>query len=198
MLRLLAILSPLVCVPALLPAAPVPPGADKPVYYFPTRVGPKWVYERKGGDEKDYGEIVTKSEEKDGRFVVTVKSTSADFVDNDSTATTQYVVSKDGVFCAWLAHNLGGGPEKYDPPYCLLKLPHKDGNAWENEKDKVFCRKHVAKKIETVKVPAGTFEAIRVETGKDIVWWYAPDVGVVKKEYGKVTSEMKSFELPKK
>jgi hypothetical protein len=199
-MRLLAILVPFVCVPLLLPAAPasraapVPRAADKPVYYFPTRVGTKWVYDEKGGHEECYGKIVTASEEKDGRLIVTVKTTSADFAEDLSIA--QYAVSKDGLFA--IAYNLNAEEPlvKHDEPYLLLKLPHKDGNTWENETDKLFRRKPVAKKVETVKVPAGTFEAIRVEAG-EIVNWYAPGVGLVKHEWGRVSVTMKSFELPK-
>ena len=55
---------------------------------------------------------------------------------------------------------------------CVLKLPHKDGNSWKNEPHS----KHVytAKKVETVKVPAGTFEAIRVESGHEHVTMLRP------------------------
>jgi len=200
MLRLLAISILLACVPALLPAAPVPPAADKPVYHFPTRVGTRWVYSATcKGDE--YGEVVTHSEVKDGRFLVTVKTTSVDFVDHDSTTITQYAVSKDGVF------EVAGGLESedskqtYDVPYCELKLPHKDGNTWRNNTHKPI-RVLVARKVETVKVPAGTFEAICVEIGDQkedkIVIWYAPSVGIVKRDYNDIHLEMKSFELPKK
>lgn len=195
MRRLLAILISFGCVPVLLPAAPVPRAADKPVYYFPTQVGTKWVYDKKGGDEKGHGEIVTKSEEKDGRFLVTVKTMSVDFTEENSSA--QYAVSKDGVFTVWIQFG-AFLPEKYDPPYCLLTLPHKDGNTWENKIDKALGQKHVAKKIETVKVPAGAFEAIRIESSKDMVTWYAPDVGAVKQDHGSVTVEIKSIEIPKK
>lgn len=189
MRRLLAILIPFVCGPALVPAAPVPPGADKPVYYFPTRVGTKWVYDKTGGE--GFGKVVTESEEKDGRFLVTVKG---DVKENPWAS--QYAVSKDGVFK--VAHKLNNDDpfEKYDPPSCLLKLPHKDGNTWETETDKLFRRKSVAKKVETVKVPAGTFEAIRVEGG-GVTTWYAPEVGLVK-QYDGTFLELKSFEIPKK
>lgn len=200
-MRLLALLVPFVCVPLLLPAAPasraapVPRAADKPVYHFPTQVGTKWASELRGpGGDFDIEEVVTKSEEKDGQILITVEVKVA----GDPPTISQYAVSKDGVFRLGFTHNLGGPPVKCDPPYCHLKLPHKDGNTWENEDDKAFRRKHVAKKVETVKVPAGTFEAIRVETGKDIVSWFAPDVGLVKQDYGNDHLEMKSFEAPKK
>jgi hypothetical protein len=193
MSRLLAILIPFVCVPALAPAAPAPPAADKPVYYFPTRVGTKWVYERskEGEESRTFGKVVTESEEKDGRFLVTVKG---DLKENPWAS--QYAVSKDGVFMVAHKFNNDDPYKMWDPPECLLKLPHKDGNTWETETDKLFRRKHVAKKIETIKVPAGTFEAIRVEAG-GVTSWYAPEIGLVK-QYDGTFLELKSFELPKK
>src|SRR5215471_14922346 len=127
MLRLLAITFALACVPALLPAAPAPPGADKPIYYFPTRVGTKWVYDAKRKGDA-YGEVVSESEEKDGRFLVTVKATSVDFVDDRSTTIYQYAVSKDGVFEVAIFLESEADRKKHTVPYCVLKLPHKDGN----------------------------------------------------------------------
>ena len=184
--RLLAFVAPLVLVPALLPAAPVPPGAGKPVYYFPTQVGTKWVYDAK--HEADVcGKIVTASEEKDGRFLVTVKATNVDFVDDETVSIAQYSVSKDGVFVVADFLENKENEKRYDPPHCLLKLPHKDGNSWEN---KLYNKTvYVAKKVETVKVPAGTFEAIRVEVDADLVTWYAPGVGIVKYQHNAIDQE---------
>jgi hypothetical protein len=192
--RLLAIAILSACAPALLPAAPVPLDAGKPVYYFPTQVGTKWVYDAKR-EVDAHGEVVTASEEKDGRLLVSVKTTDLNFADHDSTTITQYAVSKDGVFEVAYFLEDKERVQKYDPPYCWLKLPHKDGNSWKDEPHS----KHVfvAKKVETVKVPAGTFEAIRVEVDTGAVSWYAPGVGIVKHQYNAIDKELKSFKLPK-
>ena len=59
--RVLAIAVLFVGAGGLLPAAPVPPDAGKPPFYYPTRIGTKWTYQEKGGTE--HGEIITASTE---------------------------------------------------------------------------------------------------------------------------------------
>jgi len=174
----------------VLSAAPVPRDGEKQ-YYSPTRVGTKWVYDLRDGE--GYAQIVTKSEEKNGRYFVTVKFTAADFQDGPSTTISQYEVAKDGIF--GVAHGLEDPDTRtvFDPPYCILKLPHKVGEKWPGNPG---GPPRVTGKVETVKVPAGTFEAIRTEMGND-VWWYAPVVGCVKYRIGDRHYEMKSFTLPK-
>ena len=104
-----------------------------PQYYFPTVVGTKWTYDDSINREGGYGEVITKSEKKDGRFIVTVKSTSLDWVDSDATTIAQYIVSKDGVFLS--AELLESDDHKafHDPPICLLKLPFKKGDKWDRD-----------------------------------------------------------------
>jgi hypothetical protein len=89
---------------------------------------------------------------------------------------------------------VGTGVADWNPPLCLVKLPHKDGGKWEatvTEKDKKTGVERITKyKLaafgpEEVKVPAGTFMCIRVEEENDGVnrestSWYAPGVGLVK------------------
>jgi hypothetical protein len=88
-------------------------------------------------------------------------------------------------------HVVGSAVADWDPPQCLLKLPHKDGQRWESavtmtEKKGGFKSttryKMAAFGPEEVKVPAGTFACIRVEEENDrtCTTWYAPGVGVVK------------------
>ena len=85
---------------------------------------------------------------------------------------------------------------EYKPPYCLLKLPHKVGDKWGGDKE-TGEPMTVAGKVEAVKVPAGTFEAIRVDQGPLTSSWYAPGVGLVKYDYNGNKQELKSFTLPK-
>lgn len=179
-------------------SAPVPPGTAEPPLYFPVTVGTKWVYNEaiNGTSQEGYAEVITASEKKNNSYIVTVKSTSVNFVDSDETTISQYIISPDGVFSlAW-----GLESEKtrvdYDPPSCLLKYPFKVGDKWRDEKDKKEPFR-VVKKIETVKVPAGTFEAVRIDVGSNHSLWYAPGKGVVKMHRGDTVNEMKSFTLPK-
>jgi hypothetical protein len=45
------------CIPTAAPHAPVPPDAGKSPYYFPTRVGTKWVIVIAGRDTPMTGEM---------------------------------------------------------------------------------------------------------------------------------------------
>jgi hypothetical protein len=77
-------------------------------------------------------------------------------------------------------------------PVPLLKLPAKAGDSWTVERQipadgGVATFTYTVGKVEEVKVPAGTFQAIRVEERTDptvlrmrATRWYAPGVGLVK------------------
>src|SRR5262245_19890982 len=128
MTRFLVLVVPFVMIAGLLPAAPVPPDGGKQQYYFPTRVGTKWVYEENGGE--GHGESVTESVEKNGRYLVTVKATSVDFKDGPSTTIWRYEVAHDGVFLVEEGLESAVTRLEHNPPFCLLKLPHKVGEKW--------------------------------------------------------------------
>src|SRR5690348_4862763 len=101
MSRLLAMMAVFLLV-ALAPAAPVPKGAGKPVLYFPVKVGAKWVY-RTGyptGDEEETREV-TRVVEKDGEFVVSVRS------DDINKRLPDTTVSERGLFFDGLVSNGG-------------------------------------------------------------------------------------------
>jgi hypothetical protein len=180
---------------SLLPAAPVPRDAGKQ-FYFPTQVGTKLLYDF-GPAHGPYLEVVTESEERDGRYRVTVKRTNPEEKDDEGASRTLYEVSGDGVFVLAYYLELGADRLTCEPPYCLLKLPHKVGEKWGgNLKDKE--PEMVAGKVETVKVPAGTFEAIRVDQGPKSTYWYAPGLGCVKCQINDSLLELRSVTLPKK
>src|SRR5262249_24704963 len=79
-----------------------------------------------------------------------------------------------------------------------LKVPHKDGQSWEVDEIEETLTAHGP---EEVKVPAGTYQAIRVEHRKKgdpkseplRTFWYAPRVGNVKVVKGDFIITMKSF-----
>jgi hypothetical protein len=150
------------------PAAPPP----KETLYFPTKLGAKWVYVSAGG--KKEVRSVTAVADKDGAKVVTVSVNGE---------TRKYQVSEDGVFL------VAYGKDKYDPPECLLKLPHADGAKWDLVPQKFGPQAGTFEAFgpERIEVPAGKYSAIRVESFAGIPnvgffekTWYAKGVGVVK------------------
>ncbi|AWM37875.1 hypothetical protein C1280_13285 [Gemmata obscuriglobus] len=181
---------PLIVLGLALPttAAPVPKDAGKNLIYFPTVVGAKWVYEdERGGEEA----VEVSAVEKDGdELVVSRKG-----VDGTSTRYTQMIVSTKGLRQPKDAFN-----DKPEPVW-VLKCGLRAGESWETPSGK-----RTLHEAEEVKVPAGTFKALRVvvESGTEtLTSWYAPGVGEVKrtqKRCGTVTviRSLKSFTPGKK
>ncbi len=179
MARLLTIVSSLALLAAVAPGAPVP-GDKKEPAYFPTAVGAKAEYEHDSGTQT---RTVTAVEDKDGAKLVTVEidRTFADGLRDRYTTTTR--VAADGVYY------VGDSLFDRDGPLLLLKLPHRDGATWQVDSavrlkwetskstDRYSCK---AFGPEEVRVPAGTFKAIRVEQRGNMTVWYAPSVGEVK------------------
>src|SRR4051812_37098401 len=94
-------------------AAPVPRGADRPVLYFPTKVGTKWVYRGTSAAMTwEVTQVVTAVNDEGGAKVVTVEVRP-----NGTTADAYRVaVSGAGVF------KLGGHGTEFERPSCTLKL----------------------------------------------------------------------------
>lgn len=173
-------------------AAPVPKAPPAP--YHPTIVGTKWVM-ASGKGRVEYA--VTAAEEKNGETVV---SFEADSGDGFGKGTDTRVVSKDGVF------SVG----KADERTTFLKLPLAKGSKWVADKqqgpgrDQEWACEAVG--TETVKVPAGEFQAVRVDTKVTLngavqhtmTFWYAAGYGVVKKNLNGTEWVMESFEAGKK
>jgi hypothetical protein len=162
------------------------------VLYYPTHVGDTLVYESntaKGGKATELTEIVDSVEEKDGVFTVqTVR-----LLNDVKRPATKMQVSDKGI------SRVASLNKELTTPMIMLKLPAKAGEKWENKSDGAIA-KYDLKMIgeEEVKVPAGTYKAIRVETtydfggvggaappaalagGVKITHWFAPGVGLVK------------------
>jgi hypothetical protein len=177
-----AIIAPLA---ALAPAAPVPKAADKPpVYYYPTAVGSKLVYNEPG---KEVTYVVTKVEERDKgktKLVTTAR------VEKDRNVPHKTIaVSAAGVAVVWAA-----GWE-LDEPVWSLRFMAGPQQAWIGD---LGYEVRVGG-TERVEVPAGAFEAVRVDGRADIMGmgfaggrlrgrdlnprlhcWYAPGIGLVK------------------
>ncbi len=196
MYRFLAVLLVPVVVAAVAPAAPVPKLAGKgETRYYPTTLGAKWVYTDASGDDVL---VISKVEEVKGAKVVTVER-----VEGEKRFPFEKVrVSEGGV--ARVAIPQG----EFDPPLVLLSVPFKVGDAWtyrgagagtlaQQRTSAVFGS-------EKVTVPAGTFDAVRVDAEYTIAFgqatvkhscsfWYAPGVGLVKMKDGNAERVLKSF-----
>lgn len=178
-----------------LSAAPVPKEQPKPTLYFPTVVGTKLVHQDLKGN--DHTRVVTAVKQKPGEraWLVTVGGLDAK---GKIAVTDTWEVSEKGVFYLDTF-------DKQKPDWrCRLKLPAVSGEKWDpnlgTDLEGEVHRRTL--KPRRIKVPAGEFEAIGVESwwGKEIIstCWYAAEVGMVKSEVGSgddaVTwMELKSF-----
>jgi hypothetical protein len=154
---------------AVAQAAPAPKTKDS--VYFPTKEGDTRVYEIRVGEkvEGGYTDVVTKVEKKDDAVHVTITRERA--------GTTPFVttisVTNEGLF------RVAIDGEKLEKPIPLLKMPAKVGTKWELDGG----TKYAVTKEEEVEVPAGKFQAIRVESGagtSKTTLWFAPGVGLIK------------------
>jgi hypothetical protein len=181
---------------------PVAKPADKQPDYFPSRVGDKWVYVYVDGPEKTKGVestwTVLAVEEKSG--VKTVHLGQLYSIDGKFHEDHDLELSAKGILQTRSPRVIGIPRKKYDSPRVDLKLPHKEGQTWDNDDLKETLTAHGP---EEVKVLAGTYQAIRVEhrkkgdTKSEVfrTEWFAPRVGVVKIKIntGSIAIEMKSF-----
>src|SRR5262245_59338414 len=150
-------------------AAPAPKA--KEWVYFPTREGDTRVYESRSGEkvEGGYTDVVTKVEKKDEAVHVTItreRPGAAAFI-------TTIAVTSEGVF------RVAIDGEKLEKPIPLLRMPAKVGTKWELDGG----AKYAVTKEEEVEVPAGKYQAIRVELASGeskTTLWFAPGVGLIK------------------
>jgi hypothetical protein len=156
----------------------------EPEFYYPTKVGTSWGYRGKDGNELKY--VVTAVGDKDRAKIVTVDRMNAD---GKVEMTSRVKVTEDNVFD--LQEEVAIPVPRY-----RFKLPAKKGDVFEKNgiypggvpvkwKDEVGGK-------ERIKVPAGTFDAVRIKetmminnagdlvvVGSDTSW-YAPGVGIVR------------------
>lgn len=183
----------LVTLVVLAPAVAAPVPKALPPVYHPTTVGTKWVMT---SSKHRMTYTVTASEEKDGETLVVIES---EVEGQSGKGEDRRVVSKAGVF----------GTGEPDKRVAFLKLPAKKGDRWVIEGHGAPGRDEwagVAGEVEKVKVPAGEFDALRVDTevlsgGKvtgRMTFWYATGCGVVKKDVNGDVWVMESFEKGKR
>lgn len=172
-------------------AAPLPKDAPKELY-FPTTKGAKLVY--KTGDAEEV-EVITSVELKDGETIVTV--------------CRELEGGKEAPYCKLSASADGlrlleaGNGAKYDPPLLVLRAPAKAGEKWDVDSSlrggEVKGSRTVVG-MEKVVVPAGTFDAVKVEAAytnggeqRQGTYWYVQGIGPVKSINGDRTRILKSF-----
>jgi hypothetical protein len=192
MSRSVAVLSVLTGVLAVAAAAPVP--KEKPPLYFPTKKGATWVYD---WDGRKFVEVVTATKMTEAGTVVTVG-----MEDDGKTIPVKTVrVSEKGL------DEVASGTEATDPPMTLLRLPLRPGEKWAVDtkfKAGLVRGKWAAFGPEEVVVPAGKYQAIRVEAEyvtdaapgartHRTTFWYAPHVGLVKMADADTLKVLKKF-----
>jgi hypothetical protein len=184
-------------------SAPVPKGAEPRIVYQPAKLGTTWVYE---SGKNLFTVKVTSVVVKGDRTTLTL---SCGDPGDPKSATEELIVTSEGVFRTALEEH------RFDPPMCLLKLPAARGDSWPvktnwttpdwapGQRGIEFRGSVLVAGVEKVTVPAGTFEALRVEARNDnglfLGWhrWYAPGVGMVKIEDADNTYVLKSFTVGK-
>ncbi|HEV3440454.1 MAG TPA: hypothetical protein VG122_24075 [Gemmata sp.] len=194
MYRLLAALSIPVLFVAFTSAAPIPRHLfpKNPTYYFPTTLGTTWVYDDGNSLET---QIISKVEAVDGGRMITIEKVHQD----GRTPFGILLISTDRVI------QLEFQGKKLDEPLLWLKTPPKPGETWEWKFLGAATGTDFVKGVEKLELPAGTFEAMKVDSKygaggglAQATHWYAPGVGLVKSSYGGGASRvLKSFTLGK-
>jgi hypothetical protein len=197
MSRLAIVLVPLACLP--LAAAPVSKEREAKAPFLMTREGDTKVSEIAGDSVIEVTEVVTKVERKGDTVRVTISQQAHGGGETERT----FEASDKGVFLVAV-----GDKELPDPrPY--LRLPAKTGDTWtwRQEDPMVAPAKHsrTVAQWEEVEVPAGKFQALRVEAKLESpglptltgTYWFAPGFGEVKSvlntSTGVQTTVLKSF-----
>jgi hypothetical protein len=181
---------------ALAPAAPVPRGAG-PRYFYPTRVGDRMVHAR--DDNYEYTTTVAKVEKADGVLHVTTNQIMADGterLDEKMEVSSKGLRMIRNTYRRTLPH----------PIWPLQVTPDADATwtgkwaVFTNSGDIFEEQEYTAAGWETVEVPAGKFQAIRVErvgtlqgSKSKCTLWYALDVGCVKWKDATCGAVLKSF-----
>ncbi len=160
---------------AVASAAPIPKHANqRQPLYFPTTVGTRWVYE---DAVEQMTLLITKVEESEhGKLVVVAQVIKGVRFEEE-----RMLVSTSGLI------RVEGFGQKLDSPQVMLKVPCKPGDTWARADPEGTS---TIRAVEEVKVPAGTYEAVRVDFDytlngqkRQTSFWYAADVGLVKMTY---------------
>jgi hypothetical protein len=171
---------------ATAPAAPVPDDAKAPVLFFPT-TPVTWVYES-WGVRWDYSveviEVVMSVQDRKGEKVLALGSV------HDGKAhpsNSMMAVGGRGLTKGYTIFN-----ERYETGDRVLRWPIVAGDSWAGRPRPEYLEwRYTTRGWETVTVPAGRYDAVRVDTSRvlhngktELVTsaWYAPGVGMVRWE----------------
>jgi hypothetical protein len=169
------------------PAAPVPKHLlpkDEPLLYS-VRVGDRHESTLFGG--RAIVCVVTKAEKTAAGTLVEVVQEA---VDGTQTHDETVLVSATGV------RVIDYFGQKADESFWWVKLPHNENNTWSDLWGGQQKREWRTAGWEEVKVPAGTFRALRVDRddgGGATSYWWAAGVGCVKWVSGNAGREMTAF-----
>ncbi|AMV29517.1 hypothetical protein VT84_34300 [Gemmata sp. SH-PL17] len=165
-------------------AAPVPKHLmpKEPRFAHPTRVGTTWVYDV--GNKQESTRQISQVEEKNGAALVTTEYVHAGGKRSHHMTLS---VSDKGIY---LVAEHGS---TYPVPWCIFKLPHKEGQTWTTEGHGGDMK---SGPVEKVKTPAGEILAARVDwecnPGQVVSYWYADGFGLVRMS-GPASVSLKSF-----
>ena len=177
-------------------AAPRLKNPARPPIYSATAVGTEWVYAYRAGiDTSRVKRTLVRTEERDRGVLVSIDREW----DGKTVPDSRVLVSADGL----LALPVTGKDGR--PPVRRLKSPVVRGQSWELPREgwDPPAETYVVRGIETVEVPAGTFQAVRVDFVESrggveqsrTAYWYAREVGLVKRtnfaEFGEVLVSFK-------
>jgi hypothetical protein len=190
--------APAVLLVLALAAGPGAADKDAPDYY-PLKIGTKWHYRLDlNGQTVPVENQVVKVEIVNGAPVAQVDT----FLQGKVMASEQLQANAQGVF------RLKSNEQEFKPAVHLLRYPAKDGESWETVTGGGAPIRYRCKAVrETVKVPAGTYQAVRVQIDADqngtllvqTLYWFAPEVGMVKQVFqggpqNRGTLELEKFE----
>lgn len=163
-------------------AAETPPATTKTATepYYPLAEGNQWDYEvHANGNVSEISNSVAKKEVIDGETLYRIDTS----VGGNVSASEHLRHAQAGLY-----RDRFNGLE-FSPPIILLKNPPTPGETWETETkvgDQVFKVKCVIGDYENIKVPAGTFKALKLNVsttvGPDTFvsdYWFAPETGIV-------------------
>lgn len=163
--------------------------AAAPSSFIPTAVGTRWKWQSKTtvGDDKGPLRPTVFTSEQETRIVghediQGKKCLRMEVTDDLGTVVQTEVISlePEGVF----RHRMN--EDSFEPPIKVLALPATVGVTWKGHYTTQGIEVENTSTIaaqETVTVPAGTFDALRVEVEHPLVTtttWYVPQIGVVK------------------